>query len=483
MGRQQRERGRRGAKSKERRGTLVEIALKKSLPRKLKPTLMPVVPTDMTTTPASISQASFFFSDSVQKGLATFKKGGMSFSWEPFRMFAAAETSARVPAWKLDFRTWRNQWEAPAPRQRRNTRVCVLVLQTSVVWAHKGAAACSATSEPATRRCQPAVLSCTSQHMRSHPQEAVDEDAWLNLRACDVRGEPTGAYERWCISYVHLLSTDDHAPRRARRAVVILKATWAVCRSHVQMPGVESAPVRAPSFSGSAKVTTGLCLKPRPRFWALDESGDETRARRPFAARLLACTGRRAPLPLCRGPDLLNATGWLNTPNIVLALISPGFSPPSQNTIIEVCQGLGSHTAGERANARAGRNWVFVGVYFSSTQKLGSAMRTHSQAMPAGLVSVGVHAAVPARRGPCASGRRKASSGSVQAQRRRVHASAEGDKPASGLPEDRFLSEAEYKALLRGIESETQVTRASLAVTSNDVMGVTSRDTLAQKEV
>lgn len=49
---------------------LVEMALKKSLPRKLKPTLTPVVARDMTMTPPSISQASLRWSDSTQKGFA-----------------------------------------------------------------------------------------------------------------------------------------------------------------------------------------------------------------------------------------------------------------------------------------------------------------------------------------------------------------------------------------------------------------------------
>lgn len=69
----------RSAREGGRRGShplaLVEIALKKSRPRKLNPTLIPVVPSDMATTPASISHASFFCSDSTQNGLAIWRHG------------------------------------------------------------------------------------------------------------------------------------------------------------------------------------------------------------------------------------------------------------------------------------------------------------------------------------------------------------------------------------------------------------------------
>lgn len=71
-------------------------------------------------------------------------------------------------------------------------------------------------------------------------------------------------------------------------------------------------------------------------------------------------------------------------------------------------------------------------------------------------------------------------------KRRVVYASASGgddDATIKSAAGDKFLSVAEYRALLQGIESETEVTAARLAVTSNDVMGVSSRTTMAQKEV
>lgn len=68
-----------------------------------------------------------------------------------------------------------------------------------------------------------------------------------------------------------------------------------------------------------------------------------------------------------------------------------------------------------------------------------------------------------------------------QISRRALRAAALND--GQNMPDGDFVSEAEYKALLQGIETEVVATDKALAVTSNDVMGVTTRDTTAQKEV